>query len=151
EGHVLRVGGAGGVVVAADAADAAGDEVRVARILALQEHAEAAEDRRRALALGHPPGLEVQLGVEAQAAHDPGDRIPVHLHEAHRTTPAGPRQSGSFSSEERVNMRSARTVRPYMSTAAEDILAPGGSSWNGMNLSGKPGMVQPMHTPPTLG
>ena len=29
--------------------------------------------------------------------------------------------------------------------------APGGSSMNGMNLSGKPGMVQPMQMPPTLG
>src|SRR5262249_8613694 len=34
EGHVLGVDGAGGVVVAADAADAAGDEVGVARVLA---------------------------------------------------------------------------------------------------------------------
>ena len=29
--------------------------------------------------------------------------------------------------------------------------APGGSSMKGMNLSGKPGMVQPMQMPPTLG
>ena len=29
--------------------------------------------------------------------------------------------------------------------------APGGSSINGMNLSGKPGMVHPMQIPPTLG
>src|SRR5207253_11408560 len=43
EGHVLGVAGAGGVVVAADAADAAGDEVGVARVLAAQEHAVAAE------------------------------------------------------------------------------------------------------------
>jgi len=50
-----------------------------------------------------------------------------------------------------VKLRSARTVRPYMSTAAVDIFAPGGSSRNGMNLSGKPGIVQPMHTPPTFG
>jgi hypothetical protein len=28
---------------------------------------------------------------------------------------------------------------------------PGGSSMNGMNLSGKPGIVQPMQIPPTLG
>ena len=51
-GHVLRVAGAGGVVVAADAADAAGDEVRVARVLALHEDRVAAEDRRGAVALG---------------------------------------------------------------------------------------------------
>ena len=79
ERHVLRVGGAGGVVVAADAADAAGDEVRVARVLALHEDAVAAEDRRRAVALGDLAVLEVDLGVDAQAADDPGDRIPVHL------------------------------------------------------------------------
>ena len=29
--------------------------------------------------------------------------------------------------------------------------APGGSSMNGMNLSGKPGIVQPMQMPPTFG
>ena len=29
--------------------------------------------------------------------------------------------------------------------------APGGSSMNGMNLSGNPGMVQPMQMPPTFG
>ena len=81
EGHVLRVGGAGGVVVAADAADAAGDEVGVARILALHEDAVAAEDRRGAVALGHLPVVEVDLGEDAQAAHDPGDRVPVHLHQ----------------------------------------------------------------------
>jgi hypothetical protein len=42
--HVLRVAGAGGVVVAADAADPAGDEVCVARILALHKKAVSTED-----------------------------------------------------------------------------------------------------------
>ena len=79
ERHVLRIGGAGGVIVAADAADAAGDEVGVARILALHENAVAAEDRRGAVALGHLPVFKVDLGEDSQAAHDPGDRIPVHL------------------------------------------------------------------------
>ena len=78
-GHVLRVTGAGGVVVAADAADPARDEVRVPRVLALHEDAVAAEDRRRALALGDGPVGEVHLGVDPQAADDPGDRIPVHV------------------------------------------------------------------------
>ena len=32
-----------------------------------------------------------------------------------------------------------------------DTLPPGGSSMNGMNLSGNPGMVQPMQMPPTFG
>ena len=43
--------------------------------------------------------------------------------------------------------RSGRTCR----SAVDDSCAPGGSSMNGMNLSGKPGMVQPMQMPPTLG
>jgi hypothetical protein len=38
EGHVLGVHGAGRVVVPADTADPAGDEVRIARILAAHEH-----------------------------------------------------------------------------------------------------------------
>ena len=40
---------------------------------------------------------------------------------------------------------------PYEPTDGGGDLAPGGSSINGMNLSGKPGMVQPMQMPPTLG
>ena len=79
EGHVLGVDGAGGVVVAADAADAAGDEVGVARVLALHEDAVAAEDRRRAVALDDLLVREVDLGVDAQAADDAGDRVPGHL------------------------------------------------------------------------
>ena len=65
-GHVLVVDRAGRVVVAADPADPAGDEVRVARILALHEDAVAAEDRRRAVALGDGLLLEVDLGVDAR-------------------------------------------------------------------------------------
>ena len=80
-GHVLVVDRAGGVVVAADPADPAGNEVRVARVLALHEDAVAAEDRRGAVALRDPLGLEVDLGVDAQAADDPGDGIPGHLGE----------------------------------------------------------------------
>ena len=79
ERHVLGVAGAGGVVVAADAADAAGDEMGVARVLPLHEHAVAAEDRRGAVALGHAAGGEIDLGVDSQAADDPGDRVPGHL------------------------------------------------------------------------
>ena len=78
-GHVLRITGTGGVVVSANPADAAGDEVRVARILALHENRVAAEDGRRAVALDHLAVLEVDLGVDAEAAHDPGDRIPGHF------------------------------------------------------------------------
>ena len=81
EGHVLRVAGAGGVVVAADAADAAGDEVGVARIFALHEDAVAAKDRRRAVALGDVLVVEVDLGEDTEAADDAGDGIPVHFDE----------------------------------------------------------------------
>src|SRR4029077_17411236 len=61
------------------------------------------------------------------------------------------RHSGSRSSEAMVKLRSARTARPYIMTAEDDILARGGSSMKGMNLSGKPGIVQPMQMPPTFG
>ena len=81
ERHILRVGGAGCVIVATDAADAAGDEVRVARIFALHEDAVAAENRRGAIALRDLLIVEVNLGENTQAAHDAGNRIPVHLHQ----------------------------------------------------------------------
>ena len=78
-GHVLVVDRAGRVVVAADAADPAGDEVRVARVLALHEQAVAAEDRRGAVALANLLLLEVDRGVDPEAADDAGDRVPRHL------------------------------------------------------------------------
>ena len=81
-GHVLRVAGAGGVIVPADATDAAGDEVGVSRVLALHEDAVAAEDRRRAVALDHLALREVDLRVDPEAPDDPGDRVPRHLDEA---------------------------------------------------------------------
>ena len=95
-GHVLRVAGAGGVVVPADAADPAGDEVRVPRVLALHEERVAAEDRRRALALGDRPVREVDLRVDAEAADDPGDRVPGHLDQVARAAVdlAAPRFGG---------------------------------------------------------
>lgn len=71
--HVLCVDGTGGVVVAADAADAAGDEVGVAGVLALHEDAVAAEDRRGAVALRDPLRGEVDLRVDAEAADDARD------------------------------------------------------------------------------
>ena len=79
--HILRIAGARGVVIAADPADPAGDEMGVARILALHENAVSAEDRRRAVALRHLAIVEIDLGVNAEAADDPRDRIPVHLHQ----------------------------------------------------------------------
>ena len=50
-----------------------------------------------------------------------------------------------------VILRSDAIILPYMLDAAEESLAPGGSSMNGMNLSGNPGIVQPMQIPPTFG
>ena len=78
-GHVLVQARAGAVVVTADAADAAGDEVRVARVDALHEDVEAAEDHRRRVALEDLLVGEVDLGVDAQRPDDAGDRIPRHL------------------------------------------------------------------------
>ena len=74
--HVLGVDGAGGMVVAADPADPAGHHVRVAGVLAPQEHAVAPEDRRRAVAAKHPGRFEIDLGVDTEAADHSGDGIP---------------------------------------------------------------------------
>src|SRR6185437_6762629 len=78
-GHVLVVNRAGGVVVAADPADTTGNEMRVARVLAFHEDAVATEDRRGAVAFDDTLLLEVDLRVNPETAHDPGDRIPGHL------------------------------------------------------------------------
>jgi hypothetical protein len=80
-GHVLGVDRARAVVVAADAADAAGDEVGVARILALHEDRITAEDRRGAVALDDFSVVEVDLGVDAETSDDAGDGVPCHLHQ----------------------------------------------------------------------
>src|SRR5215216_1289901 len=80
-GHVLGVDRADGVVVPADAADAAGDEVRITRVLALHEDAVAAEDGGSALALDHLAVVEVYLRVDPEVPDDAGDRVPRHLRE----------------------------------------------------------------------
>src|SRR5262249_33765059 len=85
ERHVLGVAGAGGVVIPADAADSAGDEVRVARVLPLHENAVTAKNRRRTAALDHLTVGKVDLRVDAQAAHDASDRVPGHLDDSART------------------------------------------------------------------
>src|SRR5919198_2535315 len=79
ERHVLRITRAGGVVVAADPADAAGDEMRVPRVLAFHEDAVPAEDGRGAVALRHLFVLEINLGEDTEAAHDAGYGVPAHL------------------------------------------------------------------------
>src|SRR4051794_37729349 len=61
------------------------------------------------------------------------------------------RHFGSSSVVLLVIVRRVRMTFPYRPLAAVEIFEPGGSSMNGMNLSGKPGMVQPMQMPPTLG
>jgi hypothetical protein len=58
---------------------------------------------------------------------------------------------GSASAVFSVTLRSARITVPYMLLADVETLLPGGSSMKGMNLSGKPGIVQAMQMPPTLG
>src|SRR5258708_37825810 len=63
----------------------------------------------------------------------------------------GLRHDGSVSVVFIVKLRRPRMTAPYAPEAAVETLAPGGSSMNGMNLSGKPGMVQPIQMPPTFG
>ena len=78
-GHVLVQARAGAVVVTADAADAARDEVRVARVDPLHEDVEAAEDHRGRVALQDFLVREVDLRVDPEAPDDAGDRVPGHL------------------------------------------------------------------------
>src|SRR5579884_3083381 len=61
------------------------------------------------------------------------------------------RQRGSLSTVRPVIPRRLRITEPYSPDAVVETLPPGGSSMNGMNLSGNPGMVHPMQIPPTLG
>src|SRR5262245_15434352 len=61
------------------------------------------------------------------------------------------RHFGSLSTVLAVSPRSDRIRPPYTSLTPEDSLLPGGSSMKGMNLSGNPGIVQPMQMPPTFG
>ena len=77
--HVLRVDGTGGVVIAADAANPAGDEMGITRILVLHENAVAAEDGGGAVALGDDLVREIDLRVDAEAADDARDRVPRHF------------------------------------------------------------------------
>src|SRR6266540_1259114 len=63
----------------------------------------------------------------------------------------GRRHLGSLSTTRFVIARRERISRPYEPIKVLEKVAPGGSSMKGMNLSGKPGIVQPMQMPPTLG
>src|SRR5215469_15119641 len=61
------------------------------------------------------------------------------------------RHLGSSSAVLAVKPRSVRITVPYRVEASVETFEPGGSSMNGMNLSGNPGMVQAMQMPPTFG
>src|SRR4030095_10443086 len=62
ERHVLCVGGAGRVIVSADAADSAGNEVSVTRILTLHENAVTAKDGRSRITFGNLAIGEINFG-----------------------------------------------------------------------------------------
>src|SRR4051812_36045151 len=61
------------------------------------------------------------------------------------------RHFGSLFAVLLVMARRVRMILPYPLIPPEERWAPGGSSMKGMNLSGKPGMVQAIQMPPTLG
>src|SRR5207302_8964709 len=62
------------------------------------------------------------------------------------------RHLGSLFAVRLVMLRRIRIMGPYtVPVIPVDSLLPGGSSMNGMNLSGNPGMVHPMQMPPTFG
>ena len=67
------------MIVTADAADPARNEVGVARIFVLHEDAVAAENRRRAVTFDHLFGVEVNFGENTKTADDSRDGIPIHL------------------------------------------------------------------------
>ena len=101
EGHVLRVYGASGVVVATDAANSTCNKVGVPRIFALHKDAIPAKDRRSAVTLGDLPIIEIDLGENAQASYDSSNGIPIHLHQVSAfgdTLGAGLNRRGHFSS-----------------------------------------------------
>ncbi len=84
ERHILRIRRASGVIVSANAADPAGDEVCITRIFAFHENAVATEDRGCAVAFGNFPIIEIDLREDSETADDPGDRIPIHFDEIAR-------------------------------------------------------------------
>ncbi len=79
ERHILGIAGTGRVIVTTNTANTAGNEMSVARVLAFHEDAIATEDRGGAMALDHALIIEVDLGIDAEAADDACDRIPGHL------------------------------------------------------------------------
>ena len=72
------------MIVAANAADAAGDEMRVARVFALHENAVAAKNGGGGVALRDLAILKIYLGENTKTADNPGYWIPIHFDEIAR-------------------------------------------------------------------
>src|SRR5581483_4548529 len=77
--HVLGINRACGVVISANAADAAGNKVRVARIFSDHEDAVTAEQGRSRMTFLHTTIAKIYLGEDTQVSDDPRDRIPRHF------------------------------------------------------------------------
>ena len=67
------------MIIAADAANSAGDEMGVAGVLVQHENAVSAKNRRRAVAFDDLLRVEIDLRENAETPDDPCDRVPVHL------------------------------------------------------------------------
>lgn len=79
--HVLRIHRTRRVVISADPANAAGNEVSVPRIFASHEHAVAAKYRRGAITFDNFAIVEIDLGENSQTPDDSRNRVPVHFDE----------------------------------------------------------------------
>jgi hypothetical protein len=69
------------MIVAADATNAARNEVGVSGILSLHEDAVTPKDRRSAVTLGDTACPEVDLREDSEATNYPRNRIPIHLYQ----------------------------------------------------------------------
>lgn len=69
------------MIVAADTADAAGNEVRVPRILSPHKHAVSTKYRGRAVALDHFAIIEIDFGEDSKTSDNSSYRVPVHFNE----------------------------------------------------------------------
>src|SRR6185503_3600145 len=96
------------------------------------------------------PVRRVGRVVDESRFHDGSSRYVEGVYPVVNSRPRR-RQAGSRLSDPCVNRLSAWMALPYVMTACDESSDPGGWSMNGMNLSGKPGIVQPMQIPPTFG
>src|SRR5271163_382543 len=97
ERHILRIRRTRGVVVPANPADAARNEVRVPRILTLHENAVAPENGRSAVALRHLPVFKINLRENSQAPDNSSNRVPIHVHKFSRAGRSAFRRNSSSS------------------------------------------------------